>query len=70
MGFSYLGDQDTSPGNYWDSFLGPSRSPGSVLIIFLIIIIIVTAGILSAEDMALLYYVRYRGSGHKSSGIK
>jgi hypothetical protein len=45
MGFSYLGDQDTSPGNYWDSFLGPSRSPGSVLIIFLIIIIIVSYGI-------------------------
>ena len=50
MGFSYLGDQDTTPGNYWDSFLGPSRSPGSVLIIFLIIIIIVTARIVSHDS--------------------
>ena len=41
MGFSYRSDQDISAGNFWDSFLGPSRSPGSVLIIFLIIIIIV-----------------------------
>ena len=55
MGFSYRGDQDTSPGNYWDTFLGPSRSPGSVLIIFLIIIIIVCYSICLLPPPALTY---------------